>query len=142
MLRAPTLSVNNFPRLKQTFKNHKKKTFCLDDSLLSFSWTADPSVLAGFTVYNNSITLGMHGSPKQWIGNICFNDNHVEFLESFYPEGVQYRYRNSSRPDNVFREDLPDDGADQDEATDIWLTFTLEVSDDGGGDSTATIQWD
>ena len=55
---------------------------------------------------------------------------------------MQYRYRNTSRPDNVFRQDLPDDGAPDDEATDIWLNFTLEVTDDGGGDSTVTVQYD
>jgi prepilin-type N-terminal cleavage/methylation domain-containing protein len=93
-------------------------------------------------IYNNSVTLGTHGSPKQWVGNACYNDNHVDYLESFYPEGVQYRYRQQSLPDNIFKNDLPDDSADDDDAVDIWLTYSLEVTDDGGGNVTTTVQWD
>jgi len=42
-------------------------------------------------LYNDSITLQIHGGSKQWVGNVCLNDNHIEVLQTFYPEGVQYR---------------------------------------------------
>ena len=35
-----------------------------------------------------SKTLEIHGAPKTWEGNICYNDNHVKFESSFVPEGV------------------------------------------------------
>jgi prepilin-type N-terminal cleavage/methylation domain-containing protein len=35
-----------------------------------------------------SKTLEIHGAPKTWEGNICYNDNHVNFESSFVPEGV------------------------------------------------------
>lgn len=36
----------------------------------------------------NSKTLEIHGGAKTWEGNICYNDNHVKFENSFVPEGT------------------------------------------------------
>jgi prepilin-type N-terminal cleavage/methylation domain-containing protein len=36
----------------------------------------------------NSKTLEIHGAAKSWEGNICYNDNHVKFENSFVPEGT------------------------------------------------------
>jgi hypothetical protein len=35
-----------------------------------------------------SKTLEIHGAAKSWEGNICYNDNHVKFENSFVPEGT------------------------------------------------------
>jgi hypothetical protein len=35
-----------------------------------------------------SKTLEIHGAPKTWEGNICYNDNHVKFENTFVPEGT------------------------------------------------------
>lgn len=40
---------------RSNFAIDASKSYSFDGSALSFSWTADPSVLAGFTVYNSSI---------------------------------------------------------------------------------------
>ena len=36
----------------------------------------------------SSKTLEIHGDPKVWEGNICYNDNHVKFEDSFVPQGT------------------------------------------------------
>ncbi len=36
----------------------------------------------------NSKTLEIHGAAKTWEGNICYNDNHVKFENTFVPEGT------------------------------------------------------
>jgi len=39
--------------------------------------------------YTNSKTLLIHGGSKEWDGNIGYNDNHVEYGRTFYPENVK-----------------------------------------------------
>jgi prepilin-type N-terminal cleavage/methylation domain-containing protein len=38
--------------------------------------------------FTQSKTLLIHGSTKEWDGNTCYNDNHVDFGRTFYPESV------------------------------------------------------
>ena len=40
--------------------------------------------------YSFSPTLRLHGPAKTWEGNVCFGDTHMEFAESFRPDGVMY----------------------------------------------------
>lgn len=56
------------------------------------------------TDYNESITLEIHGS-KQWMGNVCYNDNHVEVSKTFKPEGVSYTDGGALLADNIFKND-------------------------------------
>ncbi len=61
--------------------------------------------------YIISPTLWLHGTKEKWDGNVCFADNHTEFLSTFYPERV--RYACSQLPasnDNIFAMDFPCDG--------------------------------
>jgi prepilin-type N-terminal cleavage/methylation domain-containing protein len=39
-------------------------------------------------VMTNSKTLFIHGSVKEWDGNLSFNDNHVELFRTFYPTNL------------------------------------------------------
>jgi prepilin-type N-terminal cleavage/methylation domain-containing protein len=55
--------------------------------------------------YNKSITLEIHGGKKNWDGNICYNDNHVDYIQTFTPEGVNFTLAGVSTPDNIFRND-------------------------------------
>jgi prepilin-type N-terminal cleavage/methylation domain-containing protein len=58
------------------------------------------------TNYNRSLTLLFHGGRKQWVGNVCYNDNHMEVEDSFQPEGVVYQNAGVSEPDNIFKNDM------------------------------------
>ncbi len=40
----------------------------------------------GHPDFENSPTLELHGGKRQWVGNICFNDNHMEQLGNFFPQ--------------------------------------------------------
>jgi hypothetical protein len=40
--------------------------------------------------YTFSPTLRLHGSPRSWEGNVCFADTHMEFSETFRPDGVMF----------------------------------------------------
>lgn len=39
--------------------------------------------------YINSKTLQIHGGAKEWDGNVGYNDNHVDYGRTFYPENVK-----------------------------------------------------
>ena len=56
--------------------------------------------------YNFSPTLRLHASPKSWEGNVCFGDTHMEFSETFRPDGVMYECGNFNNgnltKDNLF----------------------------------------
>src|SRR5262249_38878975 len=54
------------------------------------------------TNYNTSVTLQIHGK-KSWLGNICYNDNHVKPEKTFYPEGINYYNSGVATPDNIFK---------------------------------------
>ncbi len=41
--------------------------------------------------YKKSPTLQLHASKSEWEGNVCFGDNHYEFLSSFYSDRVRYQ---------------------------------------------------
>ena len=91
-------------------------------------------------VYEESITLEIHPGRKQWIGNICYNDNHVETLNTFYPEGVNYVDPSGDGvlPDNLFGNDVV--GPSSPDGYDIWLVMYWAVTQTG--DFTNFLEWD
>lgn len=65
--------------------------------------------------YTKSPTLLLHDTRKQWVGNVCFMDNHTETLRTFYPQLTAYEASDSDRDikDNIFDcefNDHPDEG--------------------------------
>ncbi len=96
-------------------------------------------------VYNSSITLQIHGGRKQWVGNICYNDNHMKLEEGFTPESVDIRFNNEVVPDNLFAGQTTATGFGSGDAAangfDIWLNLCHTVQ--GSGNSfTFEIEWD
>ena len=84
-------------------------------------------------VYYGSVTLEFHGGRKEWVGNIGFNDNHVELLHTFYPAGLNYLGDDvggggdtTTNPDNIFKNDTESNNSG--EGHDIWLTLVSEIN--------------
>ncbi len=95
------------------------------------------------TVYDQSITLEIHPGRKQWIGNVCFNDNHVETLNTFYPEGLNYVDPDGAGvlPDNLFDNDT--EGQSSPLGYDIWLVIYWGITGTGANvDFTSFLTWD
>lgn len=91
--------------------------------------------------YRKSPTLEIHGDGKQWVGNVCYNDNHVETLQTFYPEGIKYRNSaGDSKPDNLFRNESGTSLTAAD-GTDIFQTITSNMIITGNT-VTLTLEWD
>lgn len=74
------------------------------------------------TIYNESLTLQIHGPRGQWTGNVVYNDGHVEVHQTFLPEGRNWRNKSGEwEPDNLFRNDYTDGGETDTSGQDIWL---------------------
>lgn len=55
-------------------------------------------------LYERSMTLSIHGNPRQWQGNIVYNDNHVAYHDNFVPEGINTtNFDGELTFDNLFR---------------------------------------
>jgi prepilin-type N-terminal cleavage/methylation domain-containing protein len=91
-----------------------------------------------------SLTVEFHGGRKQWVGQICYNDNHTRVEDSLYPEGIDYRElgTNNYEADNLFNNDQGDNsGTAICEGQDNFLTICAQVMVNNGVE-THTIQWD
>lgn len=79
-------------------------------------------------VFKKSKTLEIHGPKGSWEGNVCFGDNHIDFVNTFYSGACTKLTDTSARVvdknsncasteglDNYFRED------DTKDFTDMWL---------------------
>ena len=79
--------------------------------------------------YRLSYTLQLHGSEKEWQGNIVYADNHTESLKTFYPNNVAWECGavNLSK-DNIFNYEFTQSGCSAVTgegrlAGDTWITI-------------------
>jgi prepilin-type N-terminal cleavage/methylation domain-containing protein len=42
---------------------------------------------SGTALYENSQTINIFGGREEWFGNLCFNDGHMEYDNTFIPSG-------------------------------------------------------
>ena len=80
------------------------------------------------TEYTNSPTLLLHGPKKEWQGNICYADNHVETgVKTFYPSAVSYECGATQlTKDNIFDCEFTCYGSSplqKQQAGDTWMCF-------------------
>lgn len=89
-----------------------------------------------------SITYDIHGSKDQWVGNICFQDNHIQVSNTLYPEGLNYTDGDGTVPDNLFNLDCAGVACDQ-SGGDVWLVIYTQVEDNPNWPVPMTsVQWD
>ena len=89
--------------------------------------------------YTKSPTLLLHDTRKQWVGNVCFMDNHTETLRTFYPQLTAYEASdaNSDIKDNIFDcefNDHPDKGTGgvvQQASGDAFLVVAITAAANG-----------
>ena len=90
--------------------------------------------------YEKSITLLLHGTKRQWVGNICFMDNHTETLLTFYPQLTAYESSESDHDikDNIFDCEFNDhpeagnDGKTMQRSADAFLVICSSVDSEFG----------
>ena len=76
------------------------------------------------------------------MGNIAYNDNHLEIHQTFTPEGIFYQTTTggsfTSTPDNLFKNET---GTSQSigDGHDIWLTLVSQIASNG---LDLTVEWD
>lgn len=113
---------------------------------------ANRGVKGGDTVgndYKNSKTLDIHGNKNEWEGNMCFNDNHVNFERTFYSEVMEKLPTGASGlagpADNVYRNDTGGMAATNPQRnSDVFLVIQKDAAPTGAfiGDTSTQITWD
>ena len=89
--------------------------------------------------FKKSPTLQIHGSKKEWEGNVCFADNHTQFLSSMYPDGVSYECGTGNlTKDNLYNCEFTScgTGASGAAAGDAYLGITIGVPQENMGTHT------
>lgn len=117
-----------------------KDTLDSDFAIISNRGVENGSLTAN--LYETSLTLGLHGGRKQWVGNVCWADGHVSVEDSFIKEGINYIDNSGTNPDNLFNEDTTDSqggGGAVGSGRDIWLTFSRRVN---SNNTVTEVAWD
>ena len=91
-----------------------------------------------------SITYDIHGGGRTWVGNVCWQDNHMTYEETLYPSMSIYRTSEGHVPDNLFGIDCVT-GVCHFWGGDTWLMLVSELAESGDMypyQLMPTIQWD
>ncbi|MHC5004503.1 MAG: type II secretion system protein [Planctomycetota bacterium] len=89
-----------------------------------------------------SLTREIHGSSEEWVGQICYNDNHLEVQKTFWPDGINYTdVDGNSQPDNLFWNDTGS-GLTKGDGTDIYLTIVSFVFGSDPNNLSLVAEWD
>ncbi len=86
--------------------------------------------------YTKSPTLQLHGTKKEWDGNVCFADNHTQFLQTVFPDGVSYECGSGNlTKDNIYNCEFTTcgTGASTAAAGDAYLGITIGSPQENGG---------
>ena len=87
-----------------------------------------------------SKTFDIHGQGRSWIGNVCWQDNHVSLEETMYPASSIYRTHDGQVLDNIFGIDCVS-GVCNFYGGDSWLVLVSELSGDPLQPN-LTLEWD
>jgi prepilin-type N-terminal cleavage/methylation domain-containing protein len=83
------------------------------------------------------LTYDIHGGRGQWVGNVCYNDNHLAVERTCYPEGIQFSEDGEQRDDQLFRNQT---GSSPTVGYDIYLLIISKVMNPT--DPVMTQEWD
>ncbi len=90
----------------------------------------------------DSITYQIHGGSRQWVGNVCFQDNHISVEDTVWPEGVDYSTSKGSTPDNLFWFDCPSGETCDEYGGDIACWIIAKMDTEGKVKLDKDVQWD
>lgn len=90
------------------------------------------------TRYEKSPTLALLGPPEEWHGNLCFADNHMEQVKTFYASNYMCQDQGGNIPDNCFHFDMDcgDDNAWME--ADAWIGMCYRARDAGSSFSSGS----
>jgi prepilin-type N-terminal cleavage/methylation domain-containing protein len=147
------------PRAANAKRSNRRENHWKNSSDSRFAVLGNRGVQNGVDngpAYSASKTLEIHGGKNSWEGNICFNDNHIQFERTFFPLGMACVPSDRPPPagdtscgtgtaaaglgfDNLFRAD------DTQSQTDSVLCLVRRVTTSGSGSSATTTHemgWD
>ena len=108
-------------------------------------------------VMTASKTMLIHGGVKEWDGNLCFNDNHLELSRTFYPTNIGELDRApqgggpANQPgtqanrflDNIFKNDAGANWPPSSQYSDVFLAIQrLSTNQSASNGQVKLQQWD
>jgi prepilin-type N-terminal cleavage/methylation domain-containing protein len=132
------ISYTNIPIVGDRKQNEWRESF---NSKYAITSNRGPYLTNFNEVPAESITYETHGGRGQWDGNVCFNDNHVEYEQTWFPKGIEYQESldEDPKPDNLFFNDTGDDDMT---GWDIFLVLYDEVLGNPDTITDIRMQWD
>ena len=120
-------------------QNQWRETY---DSKFAVIGNRGPHLSVNSEYPNLSMTYEIHGGQRQWVGNVCWQDNHITVETSFFPEGAEYQDATGGYPDNIFFNNTSGYGGGGDaDGYDIWLAIVSQIIV-GGDEITLTLEFD
>jgi prepilin-type N-terminal cleavage/methylation domain-containing protein len=89
-------------RKKQEWKNTQRSGYAVFGTRATGGGNGNFGGARTGVEYSKSPTLRLHGPKKQWMGHVCFNDNHVETLNDFYTSLCTYQQSVQITRDNFY----------------------------------------
>ena len=89
------------------------------------------------TRYENSLTIQLHGPSSQWEGNLCYADNHMEYVKEFHAADYHCQLQGGYVPDNIFWCDMDNcslNGSPKGWEGDAWLGICNRASANAAND--------
>jgi prepilin-type N-terminal cleavage/methylation domain-containing protein len=117
-----TMPIDNSSRRRAQWRNTGDSRF----AVLGNRGTRGGAITG--TPFTASKTLEIHGGRNEWDGNTAYNDNHVDYGRTFFPENL--RTVGTVNPpilDNLFRNDAGSLAGAQ-RNTDCWLVMQRTAS--------------
>jgi len=137
------MPLDNTPRRKVEWRNSNNSRF-----VIMGNRGVKGGAISG-TDFTSSKTLDIHGDKQQWEGNLCFNDNHVLFERTFFPEAMAKLPASAAgaqgTADNVFKNDTNSMAANNPlRNSDTFLVIQKEAAPTGTfiTDTGTQVSWD
>ncbi|MDG2031053.1 MAG: prepilin-type N-terminal cleavage/methylation domain-containing protein [Phycisphaerales bacterium] len=89
--------------------------------------------------YEKSPTLQLLGPKQEWHGNLCFADNHMEAVKTFYASNYMCQSEGGNIPDNVFAFEMECGDDDNFMEADAWIGMCKNAFDAGNNFSVGSL---
>lgn len=110
----------------------RKKTQWTDSFDSNFPILGNRGVPDPDYAVDDSITFQLHGGRKQWVGAICYADNHINVEKSYTPQNVNYQEDGQTLPDHIFINNTGQSSEEGDgigDGYDAWNAIVTDIDD-------------
>lgn len=87
----------------------------------------DAGTITGRDFTKENTVYGLHGGRREWVGNVCFSDNHIAVESTYIPAQVNFQSGNETLPDHLFFNQAGSGNTDG-AGNDAYLAIVTEIT--------------